>query len=81
MMLLVSYNPIMIQGSSLQAYSSSDKNPYMYNNLKAFIEKHELQIGDDISECIRRSVLSIEPVRPEQTEEQKKIKPRGMFST
>lgn len=80
--ILVKIEPVIIDMTgSIVIYTDKDTNPKLYEISKRLIEKYNLQIGDDLKVCLLRASQGIEPIRPEQTEEQKQIKERGAFST
>jgi hypothetical protein len=75
-------DPLVLEGKeAIISMGSKDLNPNPYLFLKAFIDRNDLQLGDDILECLRRSGNKIVPVRPEPTEEQKNTKEYTMFTT
>lgn len=81
--ILTSIDPVIISHSTGkdEIYTSKDINPHLYKSWSKIIEKHNLQIGDDMKVCLHNAIYKIYPIRPEQTEEQKQTKQRGMFST
>lgn len=76
-------DPIIVEldDGHIVSMGSKDSNPVPYSIARRFIDNNGLQLGDDILECIRRSVRGEVPVRPEPTEEQKNTKKRGLFSS
>lgn len=80
MWLLVNIEPVILDmGGSIVTYTSKDYNKHAYTVWSRVIAKHNFQIGDDMKVCLWNAINGVVPVRPEQTEEQKNVKPRGMF--
>lgn len=85
-MIIIEIEPIIKFNDKGKIITYSDKEDKNYIGFKNLIERHQLQIGDNITEVVRRAISYIYPIRPEVQEEVQeekeeiKIKPKGMFS-